>query len=92
MFRMRLCAAMLAIAALVAAHAPLLRPVHPAGLHFQHRNSPTTQRYPEKWPFTPDGKLAMYTRPLDLESLLGESSAELSDPGGAVLGTGPADL
>ena len=25
----------------------------------------------EAWPFTPDGELAMYTRPLDLEGLLG---------------------
>jgi catechol 2,3-dioxygenase len=25
----------------------------------------------EDWPFTPDGELAMYTRPLDLEGLLG---------------------
>jgi catechol 2,3-dioxygenase len=28
----------------------------------------------ELWPHTPDGRLSMYTRPLDLENLLGESS------------------
>ena len=28
----------------------------------------------EQWPFTPDGKLAMYTRPLDLEGLLRETT------------------
>jgi catechol 2,3-dioxygenase len=27
----------------------------------------------EKWPRTPDGKIDMYTRPLDLDSLLAES-------------------
>ena len=27
----------------------------------------------EQWPFTPDGQLAMYTRPLDLDSLLREA-------------------
>ena len=26
----------------------------------------------EEWPFTPEGKLAMYTRPLDLRALLAE--------------------
>ncbi len=26
----------------------------------------------EQWPFTPDGKLAMFTRPLDLQKLLSE--------------------
>jgi catechol 2,3-dioxygenase len=29
----------------------------------------------EQWPHTPDGKLAMFTRPLDLESLLAASAA-----------------
>jgi catechol 2,3-dioxygenase len=29
----------------------------------------------EMWPRTPDGGLAMYTRPLDLEGLLGEAQA-----------------
>lgn len=42
----------------------------------------------EQWPFTPDGKLAMYTRPLDLENLLHNSPP----PGAAELGTGPKDL
>ena len=28
----------------------------------------------EQWPVTPEGKLAMYTRPLDLEKLLAEAS------------------
>jgi catechol 2,3-dioxygenase len=26
----------------------------------------------EKWPYTPDGKLAMFTRRLDVQNLLGE--------------------
>jgi catechol 2,3-dioxygenase len=30
-------------------------------------------RPPEQWPVTPDGRLAMYTRPLDLDGLLKES-------------------
>ena len=30
----------------------------------------------EAWPFTPEGELAMYTRPLDLEELLGTLSAD----------------
>ena len=29
-------------------------------------------RQEEEWPRTPDGKLAMYTRPLDLRALLAE--------------------
>jgi len=29
----------------------------------------------EKWPHTPDGKIEMYTRPLDLEGLLAEATA-----------------
>jgi catechol 2,3-dioxygenase len=32
-------------------------------------------RPPSQWPRTPDGTLAMYTRPLDLQSLLGEPAA-----------------
>ena len=40
----------------------------------------------EAWPRTPDGELAMYTRRLDLESLLREV------PPGLVEGTGPRDL
>ncbi len=31
-------------------------------------------RPPEQWPTTPDGKLAMYSRPLDLHALLREAS------------------
>jgi catechol 2,3-dioxygenase len=38
----------------------------------------------EQWPRTHDGKLAMYTRPLDLELLLSEAVPHLS--------TGPRDL
>lgn len=30
-------------------------------------------RPPEAWPFTPDGDLAMFTRPLDLQHLLNEA-------------------
>ena len=32
-------------------------------------------RPPDQWPRTPEGELAMYTRPLDLESLLREAPA-----------------
>ena len=46
----------------------------------------------EMWPFTPDGKLAMFTRPLDLEGLLRDSPVEPQAPGAAELGTGPKDL
>ena len=38
----------------------------------------------EEWPRSRDGKLAMYTKPLDLESLLGEPVREV--------GSGPLDL
>lgn len=41
----------------------------------------------EFWPVSPDGKLAMFTRPLDLENLLQEPSIE-----GLEVGTGPKDL
>jgi len=40
----------------------------------------------EMWPREPDGRLAMYTRRLDLHSLLAES------PAGISLNTGPRDL
>jgi catechol 2,3-dioxygenase len=40
----------------------------------------------EKWPRTPDGHLAMYTRHLNLHELLAEASSELEG------GTGPQDL
>jgi catechol 2,3-dioxygenase len=40
----------------------------------------------EEWPRTPDGKLAMYTRPLDLHGLLKEA------PEGIELPVGPEDL
>ena len=46
----------------------------------------------ELWPFTPDGKLAMFTRPLDLEGLLRDSPVEPPVPGATELGTGPKDL
>ena len=39
----------------------------------------------EQWPHRPDGSLAMYTRPLDLEALLKEHLA-------APIGAGPRDL
>lgn len=34
----------------------------------------------EKWPLTPDGSLAMFTRPLDLQGLLREASPDSSSP------------
>ncbi len=40
----------------------------------------------EKWPRTPDGQLAMYTRHLNLHELLAEEPPELEE------GTGPQDL
>jgi len=40
----------------------------------------------EQWPFTPDGKLAMYTRHLDLHGLLKEAAHEID------VETGPRDL
>ena len=42
------------------------------------------------WPRNPDGTLAMFTRSLDLQALLGEASE--SDPELRNVGTGPADL
>lgn len=42
----------------------------------------------DQWPRTADGRLAMYTRPLDLEGLLGHTG----DPQPAVVGPGPRDL
>lgn len=41
---------------------------------------------PEQWPRTAEGKLAMYTRELDLHALLKEASANVH------LGPGPRDL
>lgn len=49
-------------------------------------------RPPELWPFAPDGKLAMFTRPLDLEGLLRDFPVERGQPDEARLGTGPKDL
>ncbi len=40
----------------------------------------------EKWPRTPDGRLEMFTRPLDWRGLLAEAPVE------AALSTGPPDL
>ncbi len=40
----------------------------------------------EKWPHAADGRLAMYTRPLDLHALLKE------EPEGAEITSGPRDL
>ena len=42
----------------------------------------------DQWPRTADGRLAMYTRPLDLQALLGHAG----DPQPAVVGSGPRDL
>jgi len=43
----------------------------------------------EEWPRTPDGRLSMFTRRLDLRSLLGEAQGELQTPRVARPGTGP---
>ena len=40
----------------------------------------------DQWPRTPDGKLAMFTHPLDLTQLLSEASADVP------LSSGPRDL
>lgn len=48
----------------------------------------------EKWPRGPDGSLAMYTKPLDLHSLLREGAAESPDataPGLSEPAAGPQD-
>ena len=42
----------------------------------------------DQWPRTADGRLAMYTRPLDLQALIGHAG----DPQPAVVGSGPRDL
>ena len=42
----------------------------------------------DQWPRTADGRLAMYTRPLDLEGLLGHTD----DRQHAAVGPGPRDL
>ena len=44
----------------------------------------------EQWPRTPDGRLAMYTRRLDLEGLLAE--VEMPPEPVAQPDTGPQDL
>jgi catechol 2,3-dioxygenase len=46
----------------------------------------------DQWPRTPDGKLAMYTRRLDLEGLLREAPAEGAPEAAPTPGTGPRDL
>jgi catechol 2,3-dioxygenase len=48
---------------------------------------------PQKlWPRTPDGQLAMYTRPLDLRGLLAEAPAAAPAEHAPELGSGPRDL
>ena len=49
-------------------------------------------RPPETWPRTPDGRLAMFTRQLDLESLLREAQGEPQTPRVPQPRTGPRDL
>ena len=49
-------------------------------------------RAPELWPRTPYGSLAMYSRPLDLEKLLGEETTQLGAQAAVELGSGPRDL
>ena len=46
----------------------------------------------EQWPRTPDGGLAMITRPLDLQSLLWEGAAETPAMPARDAGEGPRDL
>ena len=49
-------------------------------------------RPPELWSRTPGGNLAMYSRPLDLEKLLGEETMRLAGQDIDELGAGPPDL
>ena len=49
-------------------------------------------RPPEEWPRTNDGRLAMFTRRLDLASLLGEAQGAPRPPRVPQSGTGPRDL
>ena len=49
-------------------------------------------RAPETWPRTPDGRLAMFTRRLDLQSLLGEAQPGPEMPRVPQPRTGPRDL
>jgi catechol 2,3-dioxygenase len=49
-------------------------------------------RPPETWPRTADGHLAMFTRRVDLESLLGEAQVEPQSPRVRQPQTGPRDL
>lgn len=49
-------------------------------------------RSPEMWPRTPDGRLAMFTRQLDLKSLLREAQGEAETPRVPQPGTGPRDV
>jgi catechol 2,3-dioxygenase len=49
-------------------------------------------RPPETWPRTPDDRLAMFTRRLDLKSLLGEAPDEPQRPRVPQPRTGPRDL
>ncbi|MCU1261149.1 MAG: catE [Bryobacterales bacterium] len=46
----------------------------------------------ELWPRTPDGKLAMFTRALDLRGLLRELPMETQAAGVGEVGSGPPDL
>jgi catechol 2,3-dioxygenase len=46
----------------------------------------------DQWPRTPDGRLAMYTRPLDLGGLLAEASQVPAPEEGTYLAAGPKDL
>src|SRR6266436_4224891 len=73
-FRLALCAAMLALAA----QSPQLRLVRPAGLDFLHRNSPTTQKYLLE---TMGGGVAMLDYNNDgLLDLFFVNSGKLDDP------------
>jgi catechol 2,3-dioxygenase len=46
----------------------------------------------EFWPRKANGELAMYTRSLNLESLLAETEPGTPSPGISTLGVGPLDL
>src|SRR5436853_7413864 len=46
----------------------------------------------EQWPRTPEGEIAMYSRPLDLEGLLREAAPERQAVPGVTAKGGPRDL
>src|SRR5438094_189235 len=49
-------------------------------------------RPPEQWPRTPEGEIAMFSRPLDLEGLLREAAPERQDAPGVTAREAPLGL